>query len=81
MSTAVVKADGQASITVRDGGPGFTLEPGASRERSTTREGHAGVGLIVSQRLVAAAGGSLRLAPLEDGGTEATVTVPCTGSA
>lgn len=70
-----------ARITVQDGGPGFSLDPGTTPRPPEPVDGRAGVGLAVSHRLLEGVGGSLRLAPMNGGGTEATVTIPCTGSA
>lgn len=68
-------------VTVRDGGPGFSLEAGTAVEPNATPDGRSGVGLAVSYRLLERVGGTLALTPLEGGGTEATVTIPCTGGA
>lgn len=73
-ATVVLRADGvRAELEVRDDGVG--LAPGALEARLA--EGHIGV---ASRRArVAAAGGTLRFAPVVPHGTAATVSVPLPG--
>lgn len=65
-------------VQVLDRGPGL---PEALREvlgeRPVTKPGHgAGIGLLLTRRIVERAGGKLELSPREGGGTTAELTVP-----
>ncbi len=78
ITTAIRKGnDASATITVTDGGPGVSWGADATGDPPGVRPG---LGLAVSRRLLKRAGGSLALAPLADGGTGATVSIPVTGS-
>lgn len=73
--TTAVGTDGhQAWIRIRDTGPGLT-------DGVDSPHGRSGLGLPVTRRLLDRAGGSLRLSNVEGGGAEATISLPCTGSA
>jgi signal transduction histidine kinase len=75
--------DGQAVVSVVDGGPGL---PEAVKERLfsphvTTKVGGSGMGLFLARQLVVGMhGGSLEIVDGADGGTVATIRLPLTGS-
>ncbi|HSO94437.1 MAG TPA: ATP-binding protein [Acidimicrobiia bacterium] len=79
----VSPAGEQVSITVRDHGPGMTLEEQArafdrfwrSPDARHSRSGF-GLGLPIVQRLVVADGGYVRLGHAPDGGLEVAVSLP-----
>lgn len=95
VSTAVAVKEHRARITVRDTGTGLAdpgaadgaaadgvaTEPAAASSPETRSSGRQGLGLAVTRALVERVGGSLRLENGSGGGAEATVTLPCTGSA
>jgi PAS domain S-box-containing protein len=73
--------DGHCAIHVLDRGPGL---PPEIREHLfqpflTTRAGGTGLGLPIARRLTQVQGGSLSIDDRPDGGTVATVTLPCGG--
>ncbi|HEY8208479.1 MAG TPA: HAMP domain-containing sensor histidine kinase [Myxococcaceae bacterium] len=66
-------------VRVMDRGPGIgaVLEgAGLLAGLSSTKAGGSGLGLPIAHRIVAEHGGTLRLEPLEGGGTVATVRLP-----
>jgi len=66
-------------VRVLDRGPGIgqVLEgAGLLAGLSSTKAGGSGLGLPISHRIIAEHGGTLRLEPLEGGGTMATVRLP-----
>jgi signal transduction histidine kinase len=72
---------GQATITVRDGGPGVAPE---ISERIwepffTTKQRGTGLGLAIVRKRMEEAGGSARLAPTENGGARFELRVPVAG--
>jgi two-component system, NtrC family, sensor histidine kinase HydH len=93
--TEVSKEGAHATLVVRDRGPGLPPSAidaiqgpstaseagGAGADPAADGGERPGLGLAVTRRLVERAGGSLLVAPAEDGGTRVTVTIPCTGSA
>lgn len=65
------------SIAIEDDGPGLPEEPSRCFEAFfTTKSNGSGLGLAVSQRIVAAHGGTIELQNRPGGGCRATVTVP-----
>jgi signal transduction histidine kinase len=66
------------AICVSDDGPGFSTDLRATplAPFSTTKEGHAGLGLYTVERLVRASRGSLRVENRVGGGARATVYLP-----
>ena len=78
---------GESRITVADGGPGVDVEraetllrPGAVSEWKQHIDGTDGLGLLITGRLVRAAGGSISVERRESGGTRFTVVLPYGGS-
>ena len=68
----------QATILIRDSGPGFAEE---SLERAfdpfyTTRASGSGLGLAVCHKITAGYGGTVRLANARSGGAEITLQLP-----
>ena len=78
MSVRVTGADGQASIAVRDDGPGV---PAALREQVfepffTTKARGGGLGLAIAKRTAEIHGGAVTLDCPAGGGTIVTLTLP-----
>lgn len=77
-------ADGMATVTVEDDGPGLdateleaVLEPFVRGEQSRNREtGGAGLGLAVARQAARASGGDLVLSNRLDGGLSARLSLP-----
>lgn len=77
-------ADGEAVITVTDHGPGLhpdeaglLFEPFFRGEQAVMTAPGLGLGLTVARTLLEHDGGTVAVAPGPDGGTTATVRVPC----
>ncbi|NBD12472.1 sensor histidine kinase [Corallococcus silvisoli] len=73
--------DGRVHVTVRDGGSGVSgvLEgPVLTRGLFSTKPGGSGLGLPIAQKIAHEHGGTLRLEPGPQGGTQAQVTLPRT---
>ncbi len=83
----VARQDGQARITVRDGGPGIpegelekVFEPFYRLEVSRSREtGGTGLGLPIARNIAVRLGGTLTLRNHPEGGLEAELQLPASG--
>ena len=70
--------DGRLVIRIRDHGPGIlrdVLEPGPHGGRTTKAGGH-GLGLLLTRRILEAAGGRLTVSPAEGGGVVCALELP-----
>jgi signal transduction histidine kinase len=74
----VDSAPGDARVTVRDSGPGFSREARAKLFEPffTTKDTGTGLGLAVSQGIVHAHGGEIDAESLPGGGAQFTVRLP-----
>jgi len=74
------RVDGRFVLAIEDSGPGYPediLRHGIRPFRSDKTDG-SGLGLSVIQRLIANAGGELRLGNAETGGARTVIEFPCT---
>ncbi|WP_242335488.1 PAS domain-containing sensor histidine kinase [Anaeromyxobacter sp. SG66] len=71
-------ADGEATIEIRDRGPGLAPDARASLFRPffTTKEKGTGLGLALAKKVADAHGGTLALEEREGGGTVARLAIP-----
>ena len=60
-------------VVVLDDGPGFAPELLSERQILSTKPDGTGIGLLTSDRLVSACGGTLQLANKQEGGARVTV--------
>lgn len=81
-------ADGAATLSVLDRGPGIPpeaaermLQPFTRMESSRSNAKGSGLGLAIVQRIARIHGGSIELLPREGGGLEARVTLPLSPAA
>ncbi|WP_242592241.1 sensor histidine kinase [Corallococcus exiguus] len=76
-------ADGRVHVTVSDGGsgvPGVLEGPVLTRGLFSTKPGGSGLGLPIAQKIAHEHGGTLRLEPGAQGGTQAQVVLPSDAS-
>ena len=63
-------------FTVRDHGPGIGEPEALLKRLESHKQGHLGVGLSMTKRLVEAAGGDLHFGPAPGGGSEVGMSIP-----
>jgi signal transduction histidine kinase len=63
-------------FTVRDHGPGIAEPKELLKRLESPKEGHLGVGLCMTKRLVEAAGGDLHFGSAPGGGSEVGMSIP-----
>ena len=77
---ALEQKDGRLCLTVSDDGPGFdpeAIKQGISPFYSTKKaEGHTGIGLTISQKLLTKLQSTLSIDNLEAGGARVSFSVP-----
>jgi two-component system sensor kinase FixL len=80
-ATTADSAGGTVQWVIDDDGPGLSSDSSASlfRPFSSTRPGHAGLGLVLVQKLVMMHGGRITLTNRPDGGCSARVSLPMGG--
>jgi signal transduction histidine kinase len=78
LDIALERADGSASITVRDNGPGIPPEvlDAIYDMHFTTKSGGTGVGLYVARSVMKSHGGTIDVAAVPEGGTSFTLKLP-----
>ena len=74
----VAQVEATISVSLRDHGPGMTVEQLArvGKPLRSSKPGGTGLGLVIATRIAAAHGGALRLESPEDGGVIARVILP-----
>lgn len=83
--TFATTADSRAGIVqwvINDDGPGLSTETGSSlfKPFSSNRPGHAGLGLVLAQKLAMMHGGRITLTDRPEGGCSARVSFPLSGA-
>lgn len=78
MDVSLERRQGEAVLAISDSGPGVAENV---RDRmydlySTTKERHEGIGLYVARSVVESTNGSIEHAPLPEGGSRFTLTLP-----
>lgn len=76
---AVIKTDGQVTITVADQGCGVNLgiEQDIFDPFFSTKTPSRGMGLAITQRIISDHGGTVNVESNAEGGTRSTITLPC----
>jgi signal transduction histidine kinase len=81
ITVTIACSDTDASVTVRDFGPGVPVAVMATlfQPFTTTKTDGMGIGLALSRRIAAAHGGNIDVTNNQDGGATFRLTVPMTG--
>jgi len=79
LSVATRRVDSQAEVLVTDTGPGIPAEEQGRIFRTfvTTRADGTGLGLPISQRIVATHGGQISVSSIPGAGATFTISLPC----
>jgi len=78
LTLGIRRSEGELSWVVEDEGPGVPPERAADvfDPYTSTKEGHAGLGLFVARQIVQEHGGTIRLTAGRNGGTRVEVRLP-----